>query len=425
MSPPLPESVAAGIRAIADTAGAWRARAWPGQSTLIDAVAHRTGLAPRGVRAGLDAHLGALREPSLVAWFRRSGGAANGTPGDGGAPRVALLAADNLPGVALFPAVAALLAGSQVLVKLPADGEPFFEAWAAELRRRDPDIGRRLETRSWRGGSPEGDRLLAASDVIVVLGHDDTVALLEARHPGRVLGLGSGVSFAYIEEGASSGGTAIRLARETALWDQAGCLSPRGLLYRGTDAGFEDFRNRLGLAMDLMTRRWPPRARSAAEEAAIRILRSELEVRSLWGAVEQLLGPADGSTSWTAWVETSPKDEGAPGRAGPRARDRGADREAWPDLVPNPCLRSFWIRRVASRRDVIDFLELAPPRRAQGMALALCRDESADGFPSALRGAGVSHVAPLGRLQAPPVDWRNQGRDLLAELCLRTRERSA
>ncbi len=47
-----------------------------------------------------------------------------------------------------------------------------------------------------------------------------------------------------------------------------------------------------------------------------------------------------------------------------------------------------------------------------------------DAARAVLERAGVTHVVPLGTMQAPEVGWLNKGRDMLAELMLRPREKS-
>jgi hypothetical protein len=409
-----PEAGLAAVRALAATADDWSAGRWSDAEGVIDAVATRIGQARAAVRTGIEAHLGALDEAGLSAWLERSG-PPEGPPGDGGAPlRVAILAADNLPGVGLFPAVAGLLAGARVTVKLPADGEPFLEAFVAELRRRDEGVGSRLQLAAWRGGSTGGDRVIDEADLLVVLGRDETVARLSARRPGRVIGLGTGLSFALVEEGAPLRDAARLLARDVALWEQAGCLSPRGVLFEGGTAKLREFLDHLAEAMEDRARAWAPRPRTVAEEAAARILRAELEARARSGEVGDVRLPVDGSSAWTVWVEAE-RELSADGARGAAERDAG-----WPDRIPNPLLRSLWIRRVAGREAVLDFFRAAPRERLQALAVALRPDEPEDPFLSSLRACGVHHVAPVGELQSPPVDWPNKGRDLLRDFSART-----
>ncbi len=375
------------IRAVATAASSWLDGGWPDQQGLTRRMAERCGYSTAVVTAGMNAHLGAMSEAELRRWV----GQGSGHGGTG--QFVAILPATNLPGIALIPSVAALLAGARLLVKTSA-AEPFFmSAWKDCLVLADSGLGPWIEVTEWVGGvDPEEEIRLAACDTIILLGADATVADLQRRHGRRVIGLGTGISLAVVSAAADLRAAASRLARDVAIWDQRGCLSPHGIVLVGPEEDAQTLMTHLVDSLRDMERELPVGPHSMEEAAVLRTFRADLAARRLAGDTVEWFDSGDVGRPrrWLVWRDGLSAFEPSPGRRHVRV---------W--HVSNPD----------------ELVEQALPPRAHLQSVGLdASDPAAPHLEAVLRAAGVPVISSLGSMQAPPVDWPNKGRHLLREL---------
>lgn len=374
-------------RVLAAVAAFWARADLPARRRVVPEIEAATGFSRPVIEAGLDRLFGAVREEALLEWWER-----HARPG--GADRrprlAAVVAAGNIPGVPLFPAVGCLLAAVPALVKVPS-AEPFLlPAWVETLKEVDPVLGHACAAVAWVGGEEEVEAAaFRDADRILVLGSDATVRRIEARWPRRVAGYGTGISLAVVGEGADDE-AARALALDVAVWDQQGCLSPQGAHVLG--GGFDRaaaFAGRVAEAMAGIQRALPRGRLTAGEAARIRETRADAEARSIAGEEVRLWTPGAG-LDWTVTAEADP-------------------------TFHLSCLnRTIWVRPLRAPEDLA--ARLAPWRsRLQGAGVAV-PESWRPRVEEALRRAGVPHVVPLGTLQAPAVDWPNKGRDLLEDL---------
>jgi hypothetical protein len=362
-----------------------------------------TGFSPETIRHGLPALLEPLRGGAIGALLGEELGSVRFLDEVYRGCRAHLpslmthVLSGNIPGFAATAMLLSLAMRGAVLVK-SAVGDPLLPAmFASSLAEEDAELGACVVVAHWRGG----DRLLedvafAGSDFVSASGSDAAVAAVAARVRGRFAGYGHKVSFAFVGRGClsdmrSAEHWADRLAYDTSLWDQQGCLSPQ-LCYveDGARVKAADFGRLVGEAMSRWARRLPPRRLSVEEQAAVLRFREE----ALWSAAASGSGApevfsSEDSLAWSIRVE--------PGS----------------DFLPtclNRCLRVKAVAGVEQLRQV-----LAPHRRfleAAGIAVDPTRRAA---VVDVLSGCGVHRICPLGRMQHPPLSWRQGGRPRIAD----------
>lgn len=343
-------------------------------------LAERTGASRDMLLEGFVRLIGAHEDAALGQWLQRARDEA-GTDGPGPAVVLQILAG-NVPGLAIPAAIEALLARSAVLLKSAQDDPVTPAAWRDALVAVDPELGAAVEVATWRGGvddEPEG-AALAEADYVVATGERTTLKDLGKRVKVPHTFHGPRISVGVVGDGWTEwvAGAWDAVAREVALWDQAGCLSPRVLLVTGEVRAFA---RELAAALARRETEWPAAPRTPAQAAAILQARGEIEVSVHPAGV---FSP-DG-TAWTVvWEET---DDLTPGPAARYVR-----------IVPLPYVEP-WTECVDRHRDLWQGVG-----HAQGLGM----------YAEAARLAGL-HTAPLARIQDPPAGWRADGRSGLVEL---------
>jgi len=297
----------------------------------------------------------------------------------------------NLPGLAAPPILLSLAIKSACVVK-PAAGEPAFaDAFVASLGDVDDGLRRCVVVAHWRGGDRRSeDVAFGASRVVVASGSDAAIAALAASVPGRFIGHGHKISFAVVAreclgDPASAQRVARRLAYDVSLWDQQGCLSPQ-LCYveSGARISPHGFAEMLAEALAYWATALPPRSLDFEDKTALLRARQTAE----WQEGVFLLASPE-STAWTVTVE--------------------------PDaaFVPS-CLNRFVRVKV-----VDDVMQIGPllsghRRHLEAAGVAIGADRRA-ALTTMLAASGVHRACAIGRMQDPPVSWRQSGRPRVAE----------
>jgi acyl-CoA reductase-like NAD-dependent aldehyde dehydrogenase len=297
-----------------------------------------------------------------------------------------IVAAGNIPGVALLKTALALTAGAACVVKTAA-GEPLLTALFAEaLDAVDPSLGSALAVTWWEGGSSEGEEALVRGvDSLVAYGADASVAALAARRSARFVGFGHKLSVALVrlDRPGDVRSLAAAAAVDVALYDQLGCLSPQTLYVVGAEpTRRRELVDRLAEALDEAEARWPRGELGGAEAVAIRRLRDEYEWREVGG-------------------------EGVSLRAG---KEWTILEDPIPGFRPSPLHRTIFVRPLEA---------IAELRAALGEWLPRVECVGMGPWPDAetgrsLAALGVPRVAALGRMQDPGLDWRQGGMDPMA-----------
>lgn len=358
------------------TALAAAARRWRVDTALRGALPAQASLSAPVVAAGLDVAAGTLDADAMVDLVERELGAER--------PArpwlVAHVLASNVPALGL-PAIAlTCLAGAAAVVKSGRADRLSAPAFRRALEAEDAELAATVVTTYWPGSDPVTEQaVLAPADVLVATGQDETVASLARRFAGRVVAHGERASIVVVGRDALEDTDALadRVARDVALHDQRGCLSPVAVYIEG-DAGA--FAERLVAALAALEDTWPPGPLATAERAAHRTAVAAAE----WSGAT-VLGGAGG----TVLLHPDPRPRPCPGR------------------------RTVWVHPLTALPKV-----LAPGRiECVGVARATVDLE-------ALRRLGVSRVCAPGRMQRPPLSWpRGQHAPLRALLALPTAPR--
>jgi Acyl-CoA reductase (LuxC) len=370
--------------------------------TLASGLPMSAGFTRAVVERGLSLALEDFTAAALRALYTRELGAPDAAGGGAaraaarfatGFPSTAVLLAGAIPSASLVSLVAPLALGSPVLARAAAR-----DPWTAPLLAdvlAGVDPGLRAAFAVARFDPREDDALDAflGADCIVATGSDATVARVGARvaPPRRLVAYGHRASFAAFGPDASTGApldAACRaLALDVALWDQLGCLSPVSLLVAGDARVARAAAEALAAALAALEPELPrgevgpAAAAQAAHECAEAELRAAArgDVALLAGAAATVVAEADARLA-----------------------------------RPAPLHRFVRVHPVIDAAGVCAALEPFGPQLA---AVGLAGFGAAGpGLARALAALGASRVCPLGRMQAPPLDWCHDNQGVLLPL---------
>jgi hypothetical protein len=289
--------------------------------------------------------------------------------------------------------VAALISGAAAIVKTSNREPVLLHAFAHTLREIDPTIVSLLEVTTFGRERDDLARLMTREcDFIVALGDDASLAHL--AEVTRLFGFGSRTSGAVISLAAPANLSALAssLARDIALFEQQGCLSPHHIFIENADAAdARGFARSLADAMTSLAVTLPPAKLSFHIAAAIRRIRERARWRGIGGHHVELFEGAD--MAWTVVLE-------------PSAR-----------FTISPSHRTV---TVSSIRDADDLASRLAPVAGRLEAFALAASASSRArFIDVLAGAGVTYVCDPGRMQSPPLNWPHGGGAFLDFLAAR------
>ena len=346
-----------------------------------------TGHAPATIEIALGNLWAALRAPHLSAVYEREHVDSATQP----LPGLALhVLAGNVPGVGIFGIVAALLAGVPSLVK-PAAREPFLPGIFVEsVNAVAPELGRAVAVTPWRGGTADLDTVAVdEADLVLAYGRDDTLDRLALRQPRRFVRYGERLSVALVGRSARTPATAAALARQVALFDQQGCLSPQVACVEETSQAETDrFAALVADELAELEQRLPRATPTLAESAAT------------WRFLER--------ERWRAQEGDPVTVHGGHAGAGSVVCVRGG---AWP---MSPTFRHLILLPVSTLRAAAATLQ-----RVAGMVEAVGYAGPATELGDAAEVAaavGAHRLCPLERMQAPPFAWRQSGHARLGSI---------
>lgn len=369
-------------------------------------VARGTGYAPAMVELSLARTFAAWSEQSLTRVLDAAlHGAHVETPG--AVPRevaspperiattpelVLAILAQNTPGLAIAPVYTALALRAAVLVKSARGEARFAPLLVRSIAEVDAELGAACAVHTWAGGTAAiEDPLFGAASRIVVYGSAPTIAAVRARAGERVVAHGPRASLAVLA-GARlpdfPAAQARALAREIALLDQRGCLSPQMVL---VDARLD--RAALGAAL-------------ARELATVEL---EWPRRRL---------PLDAATAFRRAVDASEADV----LAGNAEALHGGSHEPWAVVVENePRLRATPLDRFVRLHpfDGVDGLRAAlqPLRGLLECVGVAAPSSNLAAIAAACRAAGAARICALDEMQDPPADWHGGGRPPVVDYC--------
>lgn len=226
------------VTAIAAAADRWRDRSFPARVKAVAAIGKRTGYAETVVDYAVDQLFGSLTRNAIESTIAAELGSIDALDRfvDGNGARVRALPAGSVCiissrttiGVAILPAIFALCAKCDVLVKDREDD--FVSAFFDSLARELAVFGEAARARCWDGEASGAD--LGAFDAVVAFGTDATLTQIAASIPfrARFIAYGSKASAGYVaHEALESRSAALSIAggaaRDLLLYDSEGCLS--------------------------------------------------------------------------------------------------------------------------------------------------------------------------------------------------------
>ncbi|MDX1645696.1 MAG: acyl-CoA reductase [Longimicrobiales bacterium] len=291
----------------------------------------------------------------------------------------------SVPGVAVHALLRSVLVKAPTLLK-PGVGDTLLPGlFRRGLAEEDPSLAAALAVVYWPGGSTELERVaLAAAEVAVVYGSDETVGSLRALAPAttRFVGYHHRVGLGIVGRDVRSvERTAAEVARAAVMFEQRGCVCPQ-LLYveEGGAVDPDRFAEILGDALaDVET--WFPAPEAGLDRSALQQLRGTAEIQAGMGPLEVHHGGAE--ATWTVIYE------------------------------PEPLVGSFRAPRTLRVRPVPDVSELpeflAPfERHLQSVGYAGLGSR-ATSTAEALGRAGASRITPFRGLAFPPPWWLHDG----------------
>jgi hypothetical protein len=365
----------------------WTDRNYPRRRDAIAQIARQAGYSV----ALLDASLDALLKPfSHAALSSLAAQVSNSARPD--RPRVlGFIMAGNVAGAGMHEIAIGLIAGAGLIVKTASTEPVFFDEFARTLSELDREVASRIVVFNWSRARVDLTTSIAAHcDRVVAYGDDATI---ESFHNiPAAIGFGSRVSCAVVARGAlvpaRINAVAESLARDVALFEQLGCLSPHQtfVVNQSGDAARE-FASRLATALDGLAYSMPPANIPLREAAEITGLRERARWRRISGEPLELFEGL--RLGWTVVSE-------------PESR-----RDDHESFKISPGFRTVYVTGVRDESQV-----RASLTTASGIveAVAVAGDDGETRRISAMLAAlGISYVSAPGEMQSPPLVWRHGG----------------
>lgn len=360
------------VAALSDFAERWREPSYPFRRSaeqLTDPFPFAM------VKVSLDALLDSLNPERL--WRLIDSEAMRSVSGT---PVVGHVIAGNTPLLSWVCVIRALLVGSTSLVKLPSGPAA---AWGHLFHQSLADVAPQLADcvtlLEWPGGTTDLDTALCTTaDLIMAHGSDATLRSLKALCPSATpfVGYGHRVSFGLVTAGNGTAEAAAGFARDVLLYDQGGCLSPQTLFVEGGWLETTDFAAKLAQALAEAVPLYPLPVRAVSAAWTVReacLLALMEEGAALW---------SDVTLRWT--VVARPQRE----------------------FVPSPTFGIITVQPLAALAELPEAIT-SVSASLQGCAVA---GDIHDYIPN------VSYMCAPGEMQAPPLSWRQDGRDVLRVL---------
>ena len=385
------------VRAVADAAARWSDADFPPRVRMLDRIVERTGYTVPVVEYALDQLFTTMSVDELEATIAGELGSLDVLDGFAlrpGRPRaralpvgsVCVISSRTTIGVALVPAIFALCAKCDVLVKDREDGlvRAFFETLAEELDL----IGEAVRAETWEGESEA--RRVGTFDAIVAFGSDATLARIASATPSaRFIGFGSKASVGYVAREELRDPTAalmiaVGAARDLVLYETEGCLSLHALfIERGGVVDPQHFTKIVAEAVERAGVEFPPGLRDARASARIVSARNLAAFRSAAGT-GSVFSDARGSY---LTVLDPPSSEP-------------------PAFLP----RALAVHAVENPDEAISYLA-RHDIPVEAVAIAGKREDLRD---FAMR-IGAHRIARFGDLQSPPLGGNHGGRARIAD----------
>jgi hypothetical protein len=385
------------VRAVADAAARWSDADFPPRVRMLDRIVERTGYTVPVVEYALDQLFNSMTVDELEATIAGELGSLDvldsfalrpGRPRARALPAgsVCIISSRTTIGVALVPAIFALCAKCDVLVKDREDGlvRAFFETLGDEL----DGIRTAARAEVWEGESEA--RRIGGFDVIVAFGSDATLARIAAATPGaRFIGFGSKASIGYVareelRDASAALMIAVGAARDLVLYETEGCLSLHALFVeRGGTVDPQQFTKIVAEAVERAGVEFPPGLRDARASARIASARNLAAFRSAAGTGSVF---SDARGSYLAVLDPPASEP--------------------PAFLP----RALVVHAVENPDEAIGYIA-RHDIPVEAVAIAGKREDLRE---FAIQ-AGARRIARFGDLQSPPIGGNHGGRARIAD----------
>ncbi len=365
------------VTGVADAALHWRDPGFRPRDRAIERIAARTGYSTPVVEYALDRLFEPVTADALESTIAREFGGRRTEP----IGRVAIISSRTTIGVAIIPAIFALCARCDVVVKDREDAlvSAFFETLSEQLDA----FAAAAHARAWNGAAAEHD--LGTYDAVAAFGGDDALQAIRAQLAvcARFIPYGPKASIGYVVREALGDETvrdvADGAARDLVLYDGEGCLNLHALFVeRGGAIPPDAFAPMLAAAVERAERQFPLGPRTPARAAGVARARDLALFRD--GAVYS-------NAEATFVIEMGSVDR-APG------------------FLP----RVLAVHAVDGPAEMIAYVE------HHRVALEACAiDGARDDVAAAAVRAGANRIARFGELQAPPLDYTHGGHPRVAD----------
>jgi hypothetical protein len=385
------------VEAVAAAADRWSRTNFPARTQSLVAVSARTGYSPPVVEYAFDRLFRDLRYDAIAAVIADELGSLDVLDGFTRRPgrplarafpigTVCILSSRTTVGVAIVPAVFALCAKCNVVVKDREDNlvAAFFDTLAGELA----ELRASAIAQTWDGESDL--TTLARFDAVVAFGSDATLTEL-SKHLGfatRFIAFGSKSSAGYVTRDSLESEEAVRsIARgaslDLILYETEGCLSLHVIFVeRGGRISPDRFSEILAKQIEIDLDHFAPATDDRASRARVAMARDLARFR-----------------------------------AGGSARVHG-DPGASYLVVPDPPFEEppFFLPRTIGVRTIANPSEATAYLRHHGVSLeALAVSQFRPELLQLAIDGGASRLTQFGRLQAPPVGTFHGGRGRISE----------
>ena len=249
------------------------------------------------LRESLTNHFRAIAVDALLDWYDQA--AATHLSRNGRRSFVFVIAAGNLPGVALFPVIQLSLIGVPVLIKC-ASSEPWFLPVILQvLEAEEPQACANLVALTWRREQSALTQIVQEAHPATAAFGDDTTVSNIAQHAANAYApLGDRYSIAIIHAATAKIKMLRQLVYDFLLFDGRGCLSPQWVLVVAERwSEVENLALHLAGMLSEETQKWPAGAWLPEEMTLIQQWRGEWNARRAAGGSIALYQAED--TSWT------------------------------------------------------------------------------------------------------------------------------
>ena len=386
--------VASIVRAVDSAAVDWSDPVFPPRVRARDAAMARTGYSLPVVEYAFDALFSTLRAPAIEQVIADELGSPEvldafaprqGRPPARALPlgRVCIVSSRTTLGVAIVPAVFALCAKCDVLVKDRHDG--LVASFFATLGDACAQLRERIVAKEWDGEN--GLQNEGPFECLVAFGTDTTLERIAAGLPAmtRFIGYGTRASAGYVSRAAlgderSAREIATGAARDLLLYDGEGCLSLHALFVeRGGAVAVARFAELLSEAVAQAAKTYPPGRYDAAGAARVAAARDLAAFR----------GTASYSDTQASYLLSCDPPLHQP-----------------PLFLP----RTLGVHGVDGPQDARAYLQRHGVR-LEALAIA----GQAPALLDAARAIGVARVARFGEMQRPALGVFHGGRPRIAE----------